>query len=50
MTAIVTVVTLIINRKPIQNITDDNDVISILENGDKIKAIKTYRQLHGRVL
>jgi ribosomal protein L7/L12 len=45
--AIISVFTLIFNRKPIQNISDDNDVKSILESGDKIKAIKAYRQLHG---
>jgi len=44
---IVTIIALIINRKPIPNINSDKDVIFVLQSGDKLKAIRAYRQLHG---
>ena len=47
ITVVVTVVTLFLNRKEIPNINSDNEVVCILQSGDKLKAIKAYRQLHG---
>jgi len=44
---VVAVVVLFIGRKPIPNIDSDVDIKAILANGDKLKAIKAYRQLHG---
>jgi ribosomal protein L7/L12 len=47
ITTIIVVITLILNRKAIPNIKSNSDVINILHNGDRLKAIKAYRQLHG---
>jgi len=44
---VVAVVVLFIGRKPIPNINSDVDIREILKSGDKLKAIKAYRQLHG---
>jgi ribosomal protein L7/L12 len=47
ITAVIAVITIILNRKAVPNIKSDKDVIDILSNGDRLKAIKAYRQLHG---
>ncbi|MDH5327980.1 MAG: ribosomal protein L7/L12 [Gammaproteobacteria bacterium] len=47
VSVVVTVITLIVNRKSVPGIESDSDVLAILNAGDKIKAIKAYRQLHG---
>ncbi|BBA36416.1 secreted nucleic acid binding protein [Methylocaldum marinum] len=44
--ALVTVATLILNRRKIPNIKTDEDVLELLSAGKRIKAIKAYRQLH----
>lgn len=40
----------VLSRKTVPNVTCDEDVIAILKSGDKLKAIKAYRQLHGASL
>lgn len=47
---IVTLIAIFINRKRIPNVKTDEDVLEILNNGNKTKAIKAYRQLHGASL
>ena len=44
---IIAVTTLIFNRKLIPNINSDRDIKEILASGNRLKAIKAYRQLHG---
>lgn len=38
---------ILLSPGPIPNVNSDEDVITFLRNGDKLKAIKAYRQLHG---
>ena len=35
------------NRTPVPNVENDRDVVRIAKNGDRVMAIKAYRQLHG---
>ena len=46
ITAVITVATLLINRKPVLNINSDDDIIKLVEDGEHLTAIKAYRQLH----
>ena len=46
-TILVTVITLGFNKKAVPNIQNDDDVIHLLNEGNRLKAIKAYRQLHG---
>ena len=50
LTAVITVVALLLNRKPLSNIESDRDVLGLAASGDRLKAIKAYRQLHGASL
>lgn len=47
ITIVIATIVLVLNRKAIPDIDSDNDVLDILRSGDRIKAIKAYRQLHG---
>lgn len=46
ITAVITIATLLINRKPVLNIHSDDDIIKLVEDGEHLTAIKAYRQLH----
>lgn len=45
--AVAVAITLFLNVKPVPNIKSDNDVLNLLREGNTLKAIKAYRQLHG---
>jgi len=50
VSVIVAIITVFLNRKRLPNIDTDEDVLEILKKGNKTKAIKAYRQLHGASL
>jgi len=44
---IVTVFALIINNKAVPGISCDDDAVDLLRKGERLQAMKAYRQLHG---
>ena len=47
LAGILTVISLVVNRKAIPDINCDKDVVNILLSGDNLKALRAYRQLHS---
>ena len=45
--AIVSVITLSLNRKKVDDIRSNEDILNLIRKGEHLKAIKAYRQLHG---
>jgi ribosomal protein L7/L12 len=39
-------ISVLLNGQPLPGIKSDADVLDILKRGDRLKAIKAYRQLH----
>ena len=44
---IAVLLTFFLNKKTLPNISSDKDVLMLLHQGDRLNAIKAYRQLHG---
>jgi ribosomal protein L7/L12 len=47
LAAIVSIITVFLNRRALTNVESDEDVIRLLNQGERRLAIKAYRQLHG---
>lgn len=45
--AIIVLLASFLSRKTVPDISSDDDVLNLLRQGDRLSAIKAYRQLHG---
>lgn len=50
VTATMVIMAMLLSSGLIPNVNSDEDVMAFWKSGDKLKAIKAYRQLHGASL